>query len=112
MRNQKLLTFHLETCLAAPASVHDGARGGLRWMFNALALAGVLVGALQSSAIGQTTTGSIFGSVQDQSGNFIPNAQGTSTDVHTGITRTVQTNESGNYIFLPCRRATTSSRCR
>lgn len=59
----------------------------------------VLAGALSFVAMGQTTTGSLFGTVQDQNGGFIPNATVTSTDIHTGIAHTVQTNESGNYVF-------------
>ena len=58
-----------------------------------------LAGMLTVAAMGQTTTGSIFGTVQDQSGNFIPNAAVTTTDVHTGISHSVQTNASGNYVF-------------
>ena len=50
-------------------------------------------------AVGQTTTGSIYGTVTDQSGAVVPNAAVTVTSVQTGIVQTGTTNESGNYLF-------------
>ena len=47
----------------------------------------------------QTTTGSIFGTVTDQSKNFLTNASVSLLDEHTGISHAVQTNASGNYVF-------------
>jgi hypothetical protein len=58
-----------------------------------------LLGMFASPAPGQTTTGSIFGTVTDQSGGIIPSSTVTSTEIKTGITRTVQSNASGNYVF-------------
>ncbi len=48
---------------------------------------------------GQTTTGSIFGTVSDQNGNVIPGAMVMVTNQQTGISRSVIANESGNYVF-------------
>ncbi len=58
---------------------------------------------LSAPAPGQTTTGSIFGTVQDQSGQFVANATVTLTDVQTGIAHTAETNASGNYVFPSVR---------
>jgi hypothetical protein len=55
----------------------------------------ILVG--QASA--QTTTGSIYGTVTDQTGGVIPNATVSVANTQTGISQTVQSNGSGNYIF-------------
>ena len=53
----------------------------------------------QVSLLGQTTTGAISGTITDPTGGVIPNAKITVTSVQTGIAQTVQSNESGNYIF-------------
>ena len=47
----------------------------------------------------QSTTGSIFGTVSDQTGSVIPNAKVTATNTQTGISIAVQSNGSGNYTF-------------
>src|SRR6202162_841442 len=46
----------------------------------------------------QTTTGRILGTVRDQSGAALPAATVTVTDVQRGITRTVTTGDSGEYV--------------
>src|SRR6267143_1897412 len=48
--------------------------------------------------ISQTTTGRILGTVRDQSGAALPAATVTVTDVQRGITRTVTTDDSGEYV--------------
>lgn len=48
---------------------------------------------------GQTTTGTISGTVTDPSGGVIVNAKITVTNVQTGISQMAQSNGSGNYIF-------------
>jgi Carboxypeptidase regulatory-like domain/TonB-dependent Receptor Plug Domain len=48
---------------------------------------------------GQTTTGTISGTVTDPTGSVIPNAKITVMNVQTGIEQTTQSNSSGNYIF-------------
>jgi hypothetical protein len=54
---------------------------------------------IADQAIAQSTTGSIFGTVTDQTGSVIPNATVTETNTETGISQTARTNGSGNYIF-------------
>ena len=46
----------------------------------------------------QTTTGRILGTVRDQSGAALPAATVTVTDAQRGITRTVTTDDSGEYV--------------
>jgi len=48
---------------------------------------------------GQAVTGSLVGTVTDSSGGTVANAKVTITAVNTGISRTAQTNESGNFTF-------------
>lgn len=47
----------------------------------------------------QTTTGSIYGALQDASGAVIPGATVVATNLATGETTAVQTNNSGEYVF-------------
>jgi hypothetical protein len=48
-------------------------------------------------SIAQTTNGRILGSVHDSSGAALPNATVTITDTQRGVTRTVTTDETGNF---------------
>lgn len=48
-------------------------------------------------AYGQTSTGTIAGTLRDESGTAIPSATITATNVSTGVTRTTATNEVGAY---------------
>ena len=48
---------------------------------------------------GQAVTGSLLGAVTDSSGATVPNAKVTITEMRTGISRSTQTNASGNYAF-------------
>src|ERR1700726_2210128 len=57
-----------------------------------------LVLAVAVPLISQTTTGRILGTVRDQSGAALPAATVTVTDVQRGITRTVTTDDSGEYV--------------
>src|SRR5258708_14760937 len=52
-----------------------------------------------SSAFSQAVNATLLGSVTDASGLVVPNAKVTITEVNTGVSRTAQTNESGNYTF-------------
>ena len=52
------------------------------------------------AAIGQLTTGTIAGTVTDQSGAAVPGATVTLKNTDTGILRTVQTRENGKYEAL------------
>src|SRR6202158_5899295 len=57
-----------------------------------------LVLAVALPLISQTTTGRILGTVRDQSGAALAAATVTVTDVQRGITRTVTTGDSGEYV--------------
>jgi hypothetical protein len=67
----------------------------LRWTGALCAL--LLLFAL--SAHGQTVNATLLGSVTDASGGTVANAKVTITEVNTGVGRSGQTNESGNYTF-------------
>jgi hypothetical protein len=49
--------------------------------------------------LAQTLTATLVGSVTDSSGGTIANAKVTITETNTNVSRSTQTNESGNYIF-------------
>ena len=51
------------------------------------------------AAWSQAETGSISGTVSDQSGAIVPQATVTATNVATGIVRTVQTGSEGQYVL-------------
>ena len=59
----------------------------------------VVLGLVNSQCIGQTTTGTISGTIMDGTGSIIPNAIITVTSMQTGIVQSVRSNESGNYVF-------------
>jgi hypothetical protein len=48
---------------------------------------------------GQAVTGSLLGTITDASGAAVPSAKVTITEVNTGLSRTMETNGSGNYSF-------------
>ncbi|MEO8029118.1 MAG: carboxypeptidase-like regulatory domain-containing protein, partial [Bryobacteraceae bacterium] len=74
-------------------------------MRNRFALFAAVIALLlaASSLIGQVSTSSIFGRVTDASGAAVPNVPVTVTNTATNFTRTVATNEEGEYRveFLP-----------
>src|SRR3954454_17944559 len=47
----------------------------------------------------QAVSGSLLGTVTDATGALVANAKVTSTEVNTGLSRTAETNASGNYTF-------------
>jgi hypothetical protein len=57
----------------------------------------VCVVAWESSLIAQVTTGTILGTVKDQSGAVLPGASVTATNVETGITRNTTSGSRGEY---------------
>src|SRR6516162_2637021 len=67
----------------------------LRWMLALILLAGVSPGL----AFSQAVNGSLLGTIMDSSGGTVPNAKVTITESQTGVSRTANTNESGNYSF-------------
>src|SRR5579859_6201198 len=50
-------------------------------------------------ASGQAVNATLVGTVQDSTGAAVANAKVTVTETNTNISRTTQTNESGNYVF-------------
>jgi hypothetical protein len=62
-----------------------------------LGIASCLLLILATPLISQTTMGRILGSVSDQSGGAVSGATVIITDTQRGITRTVTTDDSGNY---------------
>ncbi|MBV9180281.1 MAG: TonB-dependent receptor [Acidobacteria bacterium] len=54
---------------------------------------------LSGLCLGQTTTGTISGTVIDPTGSAIANATLTVTSIQTGIAQTARSNASGNYFF-------------
>src|SRR6266850_7602643 len=61
---------------------------------------GILIIMSGVTAIGQLTTGTITGTVTDQSGAAVPGAAITLKNTDTGISRTAQTVENGKYDAL------------
>ncbi|QHN03582.1 hypothetical protein FTO74_09520 [Granulicella sp. WH15] len=89
-RNENLL--HLNH---TPAGLLGIGRRTLRTLTVLVAF----LAAISGQSIGQTTTGSVYGTVTDQTDAVIPNAAITITSVQTGITQTSSSNDSGNYLF-------------
>src|SRR5574340_1335329 len=65
---------------------------------RALALLGIVLGSA-AGLYGQAVSGSLLGTVTDSSGGAVPNAKVTITEMNTGLSRSMQTNASGNYVF-------------
>jgi hypothetical protein len=65
---------------------------------NVLLLAALLL-VLSAQARGQAVNATLLGTVTDSSGAFVTGVSVTITETHTGINRTSQTNDSGNYVF-------------
>ncbi len=63
----------------------------------------VLLGAIllvfSARVVAQAVNATLLGAVTDSSGAVVANAKVTITETNTGISRTSQTNESGNYVF-------------
>jgi hypothetical protein len=81
-------------------ALKEGFRGGLitLWRFAAaVLLATALLGASQS-ARAQAVNATLLGTVNDSSGAPVANVKLTITELNTGISRSSQTNDSGNYV--------------
>jgi hypothetical protein len=72
-------------------------RKGLRW--GCILSIAMLVGAVLAHA--QAVTGSISGTVRDQSGAVVPGAQVTLTSLDTGLSISRTTSSDGSYVFTP-----------
>src|SRR5215469_8845048 len=77
--------------------------GGDSWWRDAMKALSKLAASLLlllccPSLFSQTTTGRVMGSVHDQSGAIMPGATIVITDVQRGVTRTVTTDQAGEYV--------------
>jgi hypothetical protein len=59
----------------------------------------VLLSLFSVSLFGQAVNATLLGSVSDVSGASVANAKVTLTESNTNVSRTAQTNESGNFVF-------------
>ena len=71
----------------------------LRHAFTLLALLVVLCLLFSVSLFGQAVSATVVGTVTDATGAVVVGAKVTLTESNTNISRTGQTNESGNYVF-------------
>ena len=60
---------------------------------------GIVVASFSLPAMGQAVNGSLLGTVTDVSGAVTPGAGVTIKEINTGLIRTTETNDSGNYTF-------------
>src|SRR5688572_5769354 len=72
-------------------------------MFRIVLVLTCMILAFMQVGVSQTITGSITGTVSDQSGAVVPNVKVTATNVATNISNSTATNDSGiyNLTFLP-----------
>ncbi len=77
-----------------------------RWGVAILLAAGLLLGSLCSQVYGQAVNATLVGTVTDVSGAVVPGATIAIREVNTGITRSAETNESGNYVFADLKPGT------
>jgi hypothetical protein len=69
------------------------------WRFTiAVLLVAILLG-LSAPVKGQAVNATLLGTVTDSSGAAVASVKITITETNTGISRTSQTNDSGNYVF-------------
>jgi hypothetical protein len=65
-----------------------------------LLLAALLLSCFFSGLLfGQAVEGMLLGTVKDSSGAVVPNAKVVITEINTGVSRSTETNASGNYVF-------------
>lgn len=84
-------------------SQHNPSKAVL-WRIIGLALTSLAVLFLHTSlTFGQADTGMVSGTVKDQSGAVIPASKVTLTNEGTNVSRSVNTDSSGLYVFSPVR---------
>src|SRR6267378_3516900 len=69
------------------------------WRLSMAALLGAILLGISPPVMGQAVNATLVGTVTDSSGAAVSNVKVTITETNTGISRTNQTNESGNYVF-------------
>ena len=72
-----------------------------------LAFSVLLYALVPSAALAQATTGTIYGTVTDESHAVLPGATITVKNVETGATRTLVSDAAGHYRALSLDRSTT-----
>jgi len=79
---------------------------GKRHFYCVLCVVTLLISGLAPTPLrAQAVTGSLLGTVTDSSGGVVPGAKVTITEMNTGISRKMETNASGNYVFPALSRA-------
>src|SRR6267378_8482458 len=73
-------------------------KSGWGSLWGYLAALGVLLFS-SPGALGQAVNATLLGTVTDSSAGAVANVKVTITETNTGISRTSQTNDSGNYVF-------------
>src|SRR2546428_9807729 len=91
-----MLRVWREKNMSKASQFEPGSR--MAWREMVLCLGILIMSSL--AAIGQLTTGTIAGTVTDQSGAAVPGATVTLKNTDTGILRIVQTRENGKYEAL------------
>jgi hypothetical protein len=88
-------SFGCTVTFAAPA------RGGLikLWHLSMAVLLAAMPLGFSAPVRGQAVNATLLGTVTDSSGAAVSNVKMTITETNTGISRTSQTNESGNYVL-------------
>jgi hypothetical protein len=72
----------------------------VKQFITALCAVALLLGSAPSSAYAQATTGEITGRVTDSAGAVIPGVSVTVRSPDTGLVRSANTNEAGEYLFV------------
>jgi uncharacterized surface anchored protein len=82
--------------------VKDFPSSVLKWT----SMVGLLLAGSVSMGFGQAANGTLLGTITDPSNAVVAGANVTITEVNTNVTRSIVTNESGNYIFGNLERGT------
>src|ERR1051325_10056661 len=69
------------------------------WSVCAVFLFAVILGVSSAPLAGQAVNATVLGTVADSTGAAVANAKVTITETNTNISRSTQTNDSGNYVF-------------
>src|SRR5713226_1013455 len=69
------------------------------WRLSMAVLLGTILLGFSPPVVGQAVNATLLGTVTDSSGAAVASVKVTITETNTGISRTSQTNESGNYVY-------------
>ncbi len=70
-----------------------------RWGIAMMVAIGLMLWASPSGLRAQAVNATVLGTITDATGAVVPNSKVTITEVNTNLSRSTQTNESGNYTF-------------